>query len=307
MTQNLHDRDQHLDHDHERSRILRWYAYSRLAPAQWSDACNDVEFTRSKNGGHTAPRGAVLLGAEAYAESFPAHFQVLLKSDLETLRGAPLPREFPKCLLARGETQMLARPTVAIVGSRAPTLYGRQMAALFANELAQSGVAVLSGGALGIDGIANKAAHAVGRSCAIVGGGLCEPHPRTHHPLFQTLATSGRGLLLSQFPENERARTWHFPQRNLTLALLSDFVLVIEASLKSGSLITARAAADAGVDLGALPGEIASPLSQGTNALIADGAFCIRRPSDILERLVTLRRLRSERQLFMGEVLTAPS
>lgn len=232
----------------------------------------------------------------------PDDVSILSREDLEALRRAPLTRRFPSLVLARGEVAILARPTVAIVGSRAPTLYGRRMAAHFGAALARAGVTVLSGGALGIDGIANKAALEVGPTCAVVGGGLFRPHPRTHHALFEAMVSSGRGLVLSQFPEDEDARPWHFPCRNQTIAQLADFVLVIEASPKSGSLITADAALDVGRDLGALPGDIENPLSRGTNALIADGAFCIRSPDEVLERVASARRLRETRAtLFAGE------
>ncbi|MCA2960207.1 MAG: DNA-protecting protein DprA [Silvanigrellales bacterium] len=229
---------------------------------------------------------------EAYAASFPFDVEILAKEDVEALRQECFLRRFPRLLLARGALDILSRPTVAIVGSRAPTLYGRRMAALFGSELAKAGITVLSGGALGIDGIANKAALAHGATCAIVGGGLFCAHPRTNHPLFEAMARSGRGLILSQFPEHECARPWHFPCRNQTIAQLADFILVIEASPKSGSLITAEAALDAGRDLGALPGELENPLSRGTNALIADGAFCIRSPHEVLERVAVAHRMR---------------
>jgi DNA processing protein len=267
----------HLPHrDDEMTRLRAWHAQMLRSQAQGSETRAASTF-------------------ETYAASFPTTFHVLTREDIASLRGTPLPRSFPNCVLARGQPSLLARPTVAIVGSRAPTLYGRRMAAHFAAFLAREGVAVLSGGALGIDGIANKAALAEGFSCAVVGGGLSCPHPRTHHALFDAMAHAERGLVVSQFPEHERARAWHFPRRNVTLALLADFVLVVEASLRSGSLITARAALDAGLDVGALPGEIASPLSSGTNALIADGAFCIRSPGELLERVVSLRRVRAGR------------
>ena len=238
---------------------------------------------------------------DAYAESFPINVEILAKEDIEALRQECLLRRFPRLLLARGAVNILSRPTVAIVGSRAPTLYGRRMAALFGSELAKEGITVLSGGALGVDGIANKAALAHGATCAIVGGGLFCAHPRTNHPLFEAMAHSGRGLLLSQFPEHEWARPWHFPCRNQTIAQLADFILVIEASPKSGSLITAEAALDAGRDLGALPGDLENPLSRGTNALIADGAFCIRSPQEVLERVSMAHRMRKNRlALFEG-------
>lgn len=238
---------------------------------------------------------------ESYLNGFRSNVDVLSRSDVEDLRKEPLSGRFPAFLLAQGNLSLLTRPLVAIIGSRTPTLYGRRMAAHFGSALAREGVTVLSGGALGIDAIANKAALQEGSTCAIVGGGLFCAHPRTHHALFDAMVRSGRGLVMSQFPEDEGARPWHFPCRNITIAELADFVLVIEASPKSGSLITAEAALEAGKDLGALPGEVENPLALGTNALISNGAFCIQHPADVLERVATSRHLRQSRAALLCE------
>jgi len=270
-------------------RLFEWYVDSR---ADLRARAFDLDSLRARIG----------VEFEAWRATLPTDVRALSRADIGFLRNADLPGDFPRYVLARGNPGVLARPTVAIIGSRTPSLYGRRMAHDFARELALAGVTVISGGALGIDGIANRAALTHGHSCAVVGGGLLRPHPRSHIPLFHDLVRSGQGLVLSQFPEGDHAQPWHFPRRNLTLALLADFVLVVEASFRSGSLITAREALDRNVDLGALPGALESPLSSGTNTLIASGAFCIQTPRDILERLVTLKRMREERVRLFEEV-----
>jgi DNA processing protein len=217
---------------------------------------------------------------------------------IELLTQSSLPKYFPQSVFYSGNETLLEMPRVAIVGSRHPTLYGRQLAVRFSSFLSQAGVCIVSGGALGIDFIATKVAMEKGNSIVVIGGGLNCPHPASHASFFERISLSEHGLVLSQFGSNERAAPWHFPKRNLTLALLSEFVLIIEAGEKSGSLITARAALDYGIDLGAIPGDINSPMSKGTNALISEGAFCIREPEEVLERVINLRalkRIRSSR------------
>ncbi|KAB8033483.1 DNA-processing protein DprA [Fluviispira multicolorata] len=189
-----------------------------------------------------------------------------------------------------GNPAILSSPKVAIIGSRKPTLYGREQAYRFAKELALAGCTVVSGGAIGIDTIAQEVALQHGNSCCILGNGLQNPYPSSNHILFQKLKKSPQGLIFSEFPMQERAHKWNFPQRNITIASLADFVLVIEATLTSGSLITANAACELGVDVGAVPGCIDNMNSEGTNELIKNGAFCIQNSQDILERLNSLYR-----------------
>ncbi|MBX9704266.1 MAG: DNA-protecting protein DprA [Silvanigrellaceae bacterium] len=196
-----------------------------------------------------------------------------------------LPRHLPKHLKFLGNKNILTKPIVGIVGSRKPTFYGRQEAYRFSKELAQAGITVLSGGAIGIDTIANATALEFGSSIAVLGSGLKALYPQSNIGLFKRMAHSNQGLLLSQFNDFEMARKYHFPLRNQVIAMLCDFLMIIEAACTSGSLITANAALEYGVDIGALPGPVDSPNSQGTNLLIKNGAFCIQSPKEIIEHL----------------------
>lgn len=216
----------------------------------------------------------------------------LTKLDIERLCGKVIGGHFPEKIYCQGNPQILALPKVAIVGSRHPTLYGREVAFRFASELAGQGFLVVSGGAIGVDSIANKSALRAGTSCAVIGSGLLKPYPPSNRDFFNELATSTRGLILSQFEPHTSALKWNFPNRNITIAKLADFLLVIEAAAKSGSLITAHAALDYGLDVGALPGPVDSPNSVGTNRLIQDGAFCITTPDDIAFRLAAVSQMK---------------
>ncbi|MEN9809194.1 MAG: hypothetical protein RLZZ488_761 [Pseudomonadota bacterium] len=208
----------------------------------------------------------------------------------------PLPADFPLAMRFLGEPNVLRQKRVAIVGSRQPTFYGREQAARFARTLAENGVCVVSGAAIGIDTVANLMAHAYGASVAVLGSGLAMPYPRSNLSLLSAMSRSGRGLILSEFPDQQRAEKWNFPRRNRIIAGLCDFLLVVEAGLASGTLITAHLAADLGVEVGALPGPVHSPTSQGSNLLIKEGAFCIERPEEILERFVILGHQESGHQ-----------
>lgn len=217
-----------------------------------------------------------------------AETNLLHKDDVEHLMKRQLHSSFPSTLHYAGEASVLKRPTVALIGSRHPTFYGREQAAHFAKVLAENGVCVVSGAAIGIDTIANCVAFEHGHTVAILGSGLAFPYPRSNLNLFQRIADSKTSLLLSEFEDHEVAARWNFPRRNRVIAAISDFVFVIEAAVASGSMITASYAADFGVDVGALPGPVHSPTSQGSNLLIKEGAFCIERPEEILERLAIL-------------------
>jgi DNA processing protein len=151
--------------------------------------------------------------------------------------------------------------------------------------LSENNICVVSGAAIGIDTIANNVAFHCGSTVAVLGSGLAVPYPRSNRTLFERMARSRNALVLSEFPDHEVAMRWNFPRRNRVIAALCDFLLVIEAAHASGSMITACLAADFGVDVGALPGPVCSPTSQGSNHLIKEGAFCIERPEEILERL----------------------
>jgi DNA protecting protein DprA len=216
------------------------------------------------------------------------HSDLLSRADVEHLTHKELPDDFPLALRFQGEPEVLKRKKVAIVGSRHPTFYGREQSARFARALAEHGLCVVSGAAIGIDTVANICSHECGMSVAVLGSGLMTPYPRSNIALLHALGRSGRGLILSEFDDFQRAEKWNFPKRNRIIAALCDFLLVIEAALGSGTLITAHLAADYGIEVGALPGPVHSPNSQGSNQLIKEGAFCIERPEEILERFVNL-------------------
>lgn len=214
--------------------------------------------------------------------------QLLSRFEIEALICKPLPADFPLALRFAGEPDILKNRRVGIIGSRHPTFYGREQAARFAKSLAEQGVCVISGAAIGIDTVANVISHASGTSVAILGSGLSLPYPSSNRLLLENMAQSGRGLVVSEFEDHQRAEKWNFPRRNRIIAALCDFLLVVEAGLGSGSMITAHLAAAIGVDVGAIPGPIHSPTSQGSNQLIKEGAFCIESPEEILERLANL-------------------
>jgi DNA processing protein len=202
----------------------------------------------------------------------------------------PLLRETadpPALLYVRGDPALLAQPQLAVVGSRNPTPGGCDNARAFAAALGRAGLTVTSGLALGIDACAHRAAlEAGGATVAVAGTGLDRVYPASHRELAHQIAA--HGALVSEFPLATAPRREHFPQRNRIIAGLSLGVLVVEAARESGSLITARLAAEAGREVFAVPGSIHSPLARGCHALIRGGAKLVETASDILEELGAL-------------------
>ena len=174
--------------------------------------------------------------------------------------------------------------TVALVGTRAPTRYGIGVAAQFGADLAAAGVSVVSGLALGIDGAAHEGACGAGAPpIGVVAGGLDHPYPRRHERLWERVAVVGRHRL--GVPGRVPTEKWRFPVRNRLLAALSDVVVVVESRHHGGSRHTVDAAIERGLPVGAVPGSIRSATSEGTNALLADGAFPVCSTGDILVAL----------------------
>jgi len=188
----------------------------------------------------------------------------------------------PPLLFCLGDPAALAdAPTVALVGTRAPTRYGIGVAAQFGADLAAAGVSVVSGLALGIDGAAHEGACGAGAPpIAVVAGGLDHVYPRRHERLWGRVASSG--VIVSESPAGVPTEKWRFPVRNRLLAALSDIVVVVESRHHGGSRHTVDAALARGIPVGAVPGSIRSATSEGTNALIADGAFPACCSGDIL-------------------------
>ncbi len=190
----------------------------------------------------------------------------------------------PEHLWARGRSELLAaRPRVAIVGTRGPSAYGEAQAARFGRELAVAGIVVVSGMARGIDQAAHRAAlDAGGATIAVLGSGVDRPWPDGE--IARRMATEG--LLLSEFQPGTDPRPHHFPLRNRVISGLCQGVLVIEAAAASGSLITARWAADQGRQVWALPGRVDHPLSRGTHRLLREGAALVEAPDEIVREIL---------------------
>ncbi len=196
----------------------------------------------------------------------------------------------PAALFVVGDASLLLYPQVAIVGARRASTGGLAHARAFALALAQAGLAITSGMADGIDGAAHLAALDRGApTLAVIGTGPDRVYPRKHHALAKRIAD--HGALVSEFPPGTAARADHFPRRNRLIAGLSLGTLVIEAGLQSGSLITARLAADQGREVFALPGSIHNPLAHGCHRLIRDGARLVETVAEIIETLAPAARM----------------
>ncbi len=190
----------------------------------------------------------------------------------------------PPVLYCIGNRTLLARPSLAIVGSRNATAQGEADAEAFAAALSASGLTIVSGLAQGIDAAAHRGGlAAAGSSIAVVGTGLDRVYPAANRDL--ALALAAKGLLLSEFAPGTPPLKQNFPRRNRLVSGLSLGVLVVEASLSSGSLITARQAAEQGREVFALPGSIHSPVSKGCHRLIRDGAKLVETAQDVLDEL----------------------
>lgn len=177
----------------------------------------------------------------------------------------------PDILHCRGDLGALEAPCVTIVGSRRSTEYGRRVAGEMAHAAVRAGWTVVSGLALGIDGAAHRGAlEGGGATVAVLGGGPDRAHPRAHAPLMEALL--GRGAVVSEYPPGVSPRKHHFPRRNRILAALAHRVVVVEATQRSGALITAGVAAEMGREVWAVPTSIYSPTARGPHALLEDGA-----------------------------------
>jgi DNA processing protein len=190
----------------------------------------------------------------------------------------------PSALYIRGEPDpsLLSEPAVAIVGARACSSYGRSVARSLARELASAGLVVVSGMARGIDGEAHRGALEAGaRTHAVLGCGIDRDYPAAHGELARRICE--RGLIVSEYEAGVEPAPWRFPARNRIIAGLCRATVVVEARERSGALITADFALEEGREVLAVPGEITSALSSGTNALIRLGATPVTCAEDVLE------------------------
>lgn len=264
----------------------------------------------------TEKKAAAIFAGHREEEAYLKEFEGLEKRGIRFLtaldpcypkRLLPL-SDRPAALFVRGKLPDGDAPAAAIVGARNCTEYGRQLAKLFASELAAEGVEIISGLAVGIDGAAHEGALSRGKpTYAVLGCGADICYPKEHYPLFRR--TEAAGGIISEFPPKTPPLQMNFPMRNRIISGLSDAVIIIEAREKSGSLITADLALDQGKDVFALPGRVTDPLSAGCNRLIQGGAQAALSPSDVLESLgirrekkLTIRK-KSENRLAKRENL----
>ncbi|TES86492.1 MAG: DNA-protecting protein DprA [Candidatus Aminicenantes bacterium] len=191
----------------------------------------------------------------------------------------------PFVLYCAGNIEALKGPAVSIVGARKPSAYGRAVAEKLARDLASRGVVIVSGLARGVDSIAHWGALEGGKTVAVLGSGLENIYPRENHALFHKVIE--QGAVVSEFPLKSAPLGFHFPIRNRIISGLSLAVVVVEATKRSGSLISARLALEQNREVMAVPGNITSNLSQGTNWLIKTGAKLVESWEDVAEELAS--------------------
>ncbi|MBK9244178.1 MAG: DNA-protecting protein DprA [Burkholderiales bacterium] len=231
---------------------------------------------------------AAMRAAERWLQLDPSHSLLTLADDdyppLLLATADP-----PPVLFAAGRRELLQRPALAIVGSRSATAQGAANAEAFARHLALAGLTIVSGLALGIDAAAHRGAlkalddGADASTIAVLGTGVDVVYPASNRALHEAIRR--RGLLLSEFALGTPGIAHNFPRRNRIIGGLARGVLVVEAALRSGSLITARLAADGGREVFALPGSIHSPTARGCHRLIKDGAKLVESAQDVLDEL----------------------
>ncbi|WP_114496351.1 DNA-processing protein DprA [Fontibacillus phaseoli] len=188
----------------------------------------------------------------------------------------------PWVLYTLGNRSLLVGLSVAMVGTRVPTAYGRKIGIWLTEALCSRGITIVSGLARGIDGICHEAAlNAGGSTVAVLGTAIDEVYPREHVTLYRKIAESG--LIVSEYPIGTKGHPGMFPQRNRIIAGMTRGTVVVEADVRSGSLITADQALEEGRDVFAVPGPITSPKSRGTLGLLKQGAKIVTEPGDILE------------------------
>lgn len=265
-------------------RLKQWHHERRAWPQQWLEALSVPQRHYFLYLRHPQGHGQVLQPMLDWctAESSRALLHPDHPAWPALLNELPDP---PPVLWAWGNLACLEQPAIAIVGSRHPSSAGRHHAQAFARALAEAGSCIVSGMALGIDAQAHEGAlSAEGATIAVVGSGLDHTYPRQHRSLQQRILNAG-GLLLSEHPPATEARPAFFPRRNRIITGLSRGVLVVEAALRSGSLISARLALEQNRDVFALPGALEASLSAGCHALIRQGATLVTTPTDIIEEL----------------------
>jgi DNA processing protein len=247
---------------------------ARFAPAKVLDALDSSEV-----------RDAV--GRSLEWAAAPGHAIITL-ADTEYPRALLEIADPPAVLYAAGQSELLSRPALAVVGSRSASAQGERNAETFAKALSDAGLTIVSGLALGIDAAAHRGGLAgTSATIAVLGSGIDVVYPRRNAELAGEIAR--RGVLLSELAPGTPPAAHNFPRRNRLISGLAQGCLVVEAALASGSLITARAAAEQGREVFAIPGSIHSPLSKGCHALIKSGAKLVESADDVLAELAGFR------------------
>jgi DNA processing protein len=247
----------------------------RARPAQWRAAGLDDGLIRALQAAQARDPGAAL------ARVVRAGILALCREDARFPAALTTFDHAPALIYVRGMLIAADDRAVAIVGTRNPSEYGREVARQLAGALAGAGVTIVSGLALGIDAIAHQAAlDAGGRTIAVLACGADQVYPLRHRALAEHIATSG--ALVSEFPVGQRPLPALFPARNRLISGLAQAVVVIEADLGSGALITVDCALDQGREVGAVPGSIFSERSRGTHRMLRDGAHLITTADDVL-------------------------
>jgi DNA processing protein len=215
-----------------------------------------------------------------HAAAIKAGLQYVSSADAHYPKPLAALDDAPPLLLVKGKADVLARPLIAIVGARNATINGRKFAKMLAADLAKAGYGVISGMARGIDGAAHEGALTAGVTVAVLAGGTDVIYPPEHRELYDRITESGTAI--SELPPGTEPQAALFPRRNRIISGASCGVVVVEATPRSGSLITARYAADQGRDVFAVPGSPLDPRAHGPNGLIRDGATLIQSVDDIL-------------------------
>ena len=178
--------------------------------------------------------------------------------------------------------KFLAKNSIGVVGTRRCSYYGRQVAYSIGEALSISGISVISGGALGIDAAAHSGCiKAEGTTIAVLGTGINLVYPQKHKELFAEITENG--ALVSEYPFGVQGNAWRFPERNRIIVGLSDRLVVVEAPVNSGAMISARLALEAGIEIWSVPGQITDKISEGTNKLLRDGAIVLADIAEFIE------------------------
>ncbi len=261
-------------------RLLSMNAATLRAMGMTADAITAIQAWQQQDEAHPAVRDVRLI-----QDSCRKHgIGILTWTDTDYPEQLRHIHDAPLVLYTLGDTELLARDQIGIIGSRKATPAGLDHARRFAAELSARELLVTSGLALGVDGAAHAGALDAGfLTLAVIGCGLDRIYPHQHRRLGERVIA--QGLVISEYPPGTPARAAHFPQRNRIISGLSRGVLVVEAGLRSGSLITARMALEQGREVFAIPGSVHSPVARGCHHLIKQGARLVETVDDILEEL----------------------